>query len=526
MTRPSYKQTVTTTSGLVSKARTTVVPADIRRENLRRYYTPAPQITATETPIVSDAGPACSSTNSGAVAAGWDMSVEEISPEQVAMLRILQDGLLVPPTSGTGAKPKTSSPFDYPPPPHNTASHLTSSVPTGGVDPSGVHTGGHNPCSQSPSNLYSQVPERQAYHETHRQQPNKDATNPVGPDSVQLDQLSAMLLNFERRIDSKFDSFKQSIEHQQDPRANLTSGAYQTSSSAYQTSSHAPQAPKAGNNILRADIASRQVQFSGTPSSHIDYDRLASVMTAQMVARGLISSRSNDNEREEQFPQENEETAWPERDQTSHRGDRSLSHKRSFMDQFNGRQNEAVRPGIVLSEAERTVLEVQGIPRSEFIERDLQAAYNSHPASIPAIPSSQVVMNVGPEQIAEFSGRIEDYCEFKQRFFAFCYNLPVQQRLLILRSKLPMAARNRIAGCIGITSEAFTKAFEALDRAYNRPELLVQKLIVQVNSVLDTSCSNSDDKFAKMIAELRNLHTCTLWIRGKFAPWTVSLQSL
>merc|ERR1711894_464557 len=95
--------------------------------------------------------------------------------------------------------------------------------------------------------------------------------------------------------------------------------------------------------------------------------------------------------------------------------------------------------------------------------------------------------------------------EFKQTFFAFSMHAPPQQQYLMFKSKLPQDARNRISGMVGQDDYSLERAVRILDQAYSNPELLLQRLTMKLESIVEEDTGRNDAKFADQVARIRTV---------------------
>ena len=159
-----------------------------------------------------------------------------------------------------------------------------------------------------------------------------------------------------------------------------------------------------------------------------------------------------------------------------------------------------------LTEQDFAVLTHQGICEEDLRERAAHTSTRLELVDLPSLPASQFVMNISADVVQEFSGKLEDYEDFRASFLAYAQSLPVHQRLLILRRKLTGKAYNMISGCIGIDDASFKKAIEILDRKFCKPILLINMLVSEIDNLLQFSCRKSNDKFATMISNIRRCY--------------------
>ena len=164
------------------------------------------------------------------------------------------------------------------------------------------------------------------------------------------------------------------------------------------------------------------------------------------------------------------------------------------------------RTTVHLSEADKTVLIQHGVTEEALRDRDENAESSMNLVDLPSLPRSQFVVNLSSSDIEQFSGNLEDYDEFKASFLAYAQSIPMEQRLMLLKMKLSGQAKNLVSECFGVGLSSFNKAFEILDKRYHKPELLIQKLLAQIEESLDRSCKHSDAKFSNMISNVRRCY--------------------
>lgn len=179
---------------------------------------------------------------------------------------------------------------------------------------------------------------------------------------------------------------------------------------------------------------------------------------------------------------------------------------RSMLDNLR-RSLEAKGPSdIIITDADRTVLQQHGVSERDLMGHDIQRAAIANMSNLPSIPLSQFVVNISPDTIKSFSGRIEDYEEFKASFRSYAQSVPVHQRLSLLKTKLSGVPYNLVSGCFGIDESSFGEAFSILDRKYDRPGALFQKLLSDLEGKMDVSISKSETRFAETVSDVRRLY--------------------
>ena len=250
-----YKPVFSSQATYVSGAKTSILPAD--------YMT---KVGASNTIVPS----VKSSESSVTVSTSLDNN-----PEQAAMMDWMKSGFMVPPATsgivisqpgfGVGAIPKRQTDanwFDKPPPP----------LPAVGTTKS-LQT------SQA------------AQAHNHLAQNNQRETLIKRSDDVsQMDQIVGFLNRFEQRIDSKLETFKQSVVDkvckEQEPKH-----AEETSSYSLPYSAQHCMTSRSGNPVAT-------VRFPPDQNSGFDYDKLVSKMTAELSAQGLIYAKQKDRARD------------------------------------------------------------------------------------------------------------------------------------------------------------------------------------------------------------------------------------
>ena len=157
-----------------------------------------------------------------------------------------------------------------------------------------------------------------------------------------------------------------------------------------------------------------------------------------------------------------------------------------------------------LSHTQRDYLRRAGFTSRDFRAREEQSSFTAGVHPLPAMPSSQFVINMSTDSLGVFSGEIEDYIEFRGEFMSLASVLPSSSRLSILKQKVKGSrAEHVISRFSGTKDAAFDAALRALDREYDRPEELVQLLLFQIQSLFEDGCKDDDDKFATLVAEVK-----------------------
>ena len=256
----------------------------------------------------------------------------------------------------------------------------------------------------------------------------------------------------------------------------------------------------------------------------IDLEALASIISSK------IQSKPRDPPRESDCDSSSSNTSY--RSDRTHSSSRSYRHHKKSRDyeqrSFHGSSRHGdkssskfqSRTSIHLSDADRTVLIQHGVSEKALRDRDENAEASMNLSDLPCLPQSQFVVNLSSSDISIFSGNLEDYEEFKSSFLAYAQSIPPEQRLMLLKLKLSGQAKNLVSECIGVNNGSFVRAFEILDKRYHRPELLIQKLVAQVEDCLDRSCKYSDSKFASMISNIRRCYQRIFLINPR-KVWTL-----
>ena len=322
-------------------------------------------------------------------------------------------------------------------------------------------------------------------------------------------------------------------------RAREASSITSTAATARETSITTSQSSIPMQRVA-FDLRSERPPQTDPAIPHIDYDRLAEALSRTLNIGGLMSSELPSR----QNPPRAEDSRYSRRDRSEERfrdgsatrdrrtedysddyrsGESFRSdgggqvrgregrragrggHTRSFMDSF--RSSAAPRSRIHLTEADVTVLTQQGISAAELQERESSTDGGVGILDLPSMPASQYVVNVSSDIVKLFKGDLEEYDEFKAAFLAYAQSIPIQQRLIMLKSKLEGDAKNLVSGCVGLDNGAFLKSFELLDRKFYKPELLIQNLVAQIEDYLDPGCRYSDTKFASMISNIRRCYS-------------------
>ena len=168
-----------------------------------------------------------------------------------------------------------------------------------------------------------------------------------------------------------------------------------------------------------------------------------------------------------------------------------------------------------LTAAERTILRSAGFSREEFEDRAEQSFSGYRVANLPGVPASNFVVNLSPDSLEPFSGKMEDYESFRGDFMSIAEAIPQSQRLRLLKKNVVgTSAENAIARCTGISRAAFDKAVSILDNKFDQPDILVQILIHQIENLMDTSCVNDDVRFSQMIADIRSRYNRIFEVRA------------
>ena len=202
---------------------------------------------------------------------------------------------------------------------------------------------------------------------------------------------------------------------------------------------------------------------------------------------------------------------YSRRSRTSHNSEhRDADHSDSSSASVQSRSSESRRRRQTrssgaqeLSSAERTILQQHGFTRADLAARVNHVSGGIRASALPSMPASQFLISVSPDSIREFSGKMEDYEQFRSEFMAFAETVPEHQWLHKLRDKLPAGARNLISRCHGIGRAAFDQAITILDNNYNKVEAIIQILIAQIEDSLNPNISSDSVKFAAMVAEVR-----------------------
>ena len=146
-----------------------------------------------------------------------------------------------------------------------------------------------------------------------------------------------------------------------------------------------------------------------------------------------------------------------------------------------------------------TLLQTYGVGNSQR-PRDRNQSMNLVTSPFTSLPQPQVLVNVSASDIAEFSGRFEDYAEFRENFLGYASAIPSHMRLIMLKRKLNDECKNLISTVMGQDDTAFQQAWTILNSRFDRPSYEGHVLIAKLHAIVHR------DK-CKEPHELRKLHS-------------------
>ena len=163
--------------------------------------------------------------------------------------------------------------------------------------------------------------------------------------------------------------------------------------------------------------------------------------------------------------------------------------------------------GMITDPVERQLLDRSGVYTGGLPHLKHINTTANHTLGLDSIPQSQFLVQLDASSVSDFSGKIEDYEDFRAGFLAYAQAIPQNRRLHILRTKLDKNSKSLISGCLSKNADAFEQAIAILDSFCGNEDQLVQILISKIQQSFDYRAKDDHYRFKVMVSKIRECYS-------------------
>ena len=152
----------------------------------------------------------------------------------------------------------------------------------------------------------------------------------------------------------------------------------------------------------------------------------------------------------------------------------------------------------------KDLLREQGI-REEDIEHysSMSRIQGLEASMITSAGSSNTTIVQTSADLPRFSGEIIEFRQWRQRWLAQISCYPMSQRLGHLTVCIDEVSQSLISNIYGFAEASYNKAWVIMNEKYDKPDLVRQMLIQQVNELVQTECNYDEERFAQVTRDIK-----------------------